>query len=331
MKILFLDIDGVLNSEYYSSKLELTTFYEEKKIKLVKEIVNKTKCKIVLTSLRLNFQLYDGEIKDVFKKEGLKVYDTLKVPFFDKANAINEWLSNNKIIVDYIVLDDVNYKTLKSHLVKTSSYYGLTKSKANKIISLFNKDNSTKIKFQTLLSKVKKQLKNVVRKQDLLDVFLDNVINICDDTYKNFHTICLSKTTYNANKQVCNEINNIIFLLHKYTFAVELLLGYSKEDIALEVKSQGIEMDEISNLLIKKSDANYDVEKSLVNIKKEIQNKLIDNKLYEIHLFKDEKDFNQRITCYVERVKGKRVEATSKAKELAKRFDVDRWKIKSIN
>ena len=29
MKILFLDIDGVLNSEYYSSKLELTTFYEE--------------------------------------------------------------------------------------------------------------------------------------------------------------------------------------------------------------------------------------------------------------------------------------------------------------
>ena len=73
------------------------------------------------------------------------------------------------------------------------------------------------------------------------------------------------------------------------------------------------------------------LKKSLNNIKKEIQNKLIDNKFYEIQLFKDEKDFNQRITCYVERVKGSKVEATSQAKGLAKRFDVDRWKIKSIN
>lgn len=44
MKIIFLDIDGVLNYENSKSKVE------EEKVKLLKEIVDKTGAEIVLSS-----------------------------------------------------------------------------------------------------------------------------------------------------------------------------------------------------------------------------------------------------------------------------------------
>ena len=52
--------------------------------------------------------------------------------------------------------------------------------------------------------------------------------------------------------------------------------------------------------------------------------------IFEIRLYKDESDFDKRITCYVERVKGSKKEIDDKAKELAKRFNVNRWEIKKL-
>ena len=139
MKILFLDIDGVLNSVYYSKKMEYNEFFEKKKIELIKQIVEKTNCKIVLTSLRLNFQLYDNEIKDTLENEGLKIYDTLNLSFISKAESIQRYIKNKDSIENYVVVDDSDYKNdFQYHFVKTSTYYGLTKSKAKKIVELFN-------------------------------------------------------------------------------------------------------------------------------------------------------------------------------------------------
>ena len=52
MKIIFLDIDGVLNSKAYDSKRDWNkqTNIDETRLPLIKQIVEATDAKIVLTS-----------------------------------------------------------------------------------------------------------------------------------------------------------------------------------------------------------------------------------------------------------------------------------------
>lgn len=50
--------------------------------------------------------------------------------------------------------------------------------------------------------------------------------------------------------------------------------------------------------------------------------------IFEIRLFKDENDFNNRIFCYCERAKGTKEEIKEKA--LAIRFNVNRWETKKL-
>ena len=52
--------------------------------------------------------------------------------------------------------------------------------------------------------------------------------------------------------------------------------------------------------------------------------------VFEIRLFKDDSDFNKGITCYCEKSKGTIKEVNNIAKELAKRFNVNRWEIKIL-
>ena len=47
--------------------------------------------------------------------------------------------------------------------------------------------------------------------------------------------------------------------------------------------------------------------------------------IFEIRLFKDENDFNNRISCYCERAKGTKEEIKEKAKALATRFNTIYW------
>ena len=50
MKVIFLDIDGVLNSLDCKEKIEGYLFVEDKKIALLKELIDATGAKIVLSS-----------------------------------------------------------------------------------------------------------------------------------------------------------------------------------------------------------------------------------------------------------------------------------------
>ena len=84
MKILFLDIDGVLNSREYDRKRNWNeqTDIDETRLPLVKEIIDKTGAKIVLISTWRSHWNRDGNLRDEdgqdinnqFPKYGLTIY-----------------------------------------------------------------------------------------------------------------------------------------------------------------------------------------------------------------------------------------------------------------
>ena len=331
MDILFLDIDGVLNSTYYNDKLEIFKFYEIKKINLVKKIVEETNCKIVLTSLRLNFQLYENEITDIFKNEGVLVYDILQVPFTNKVEGINNWLNKHKFINQYVVLDDTNYKQeFHNHFIKVSSYYGLTKNKAKTIIDYFK----TSQKLTMLLKEAKQQIIDIIIPCKDIKNLLDKTIDCEDEIYRKYHNICQNINVYNSNDIICKEITNIIYTLHKTIFVLEIILDNYQEETLKEIKKQGFKKKEILELVVVNKDNQYDVDKTIENIKEKLLNAISKRqkkeKTFEIRIYKDEKDYKNGISCYCERIKGTIKDANNKAKELANRFNTIYWLVEEF-
>ena len=151
MNIIFLDIDGVLNTsdsfkkEYYKSKeLNRSRIYpiDEDRLLYLLEIVNLTNSKIVLTSSnRVNFIKINNKLiplnntgKDIlnaFNKYNLSIYDI--TPYDNnrvRGNEIKMWLDNNSNIDNYIIIDDeeVGLELYKDKLIKTNlnnEIYGL--------------------------------------------------------------------------------------------------------------------------------------------------------------------------------------------------------------
>ncbi len=124
MNIIFLDIDGVLNTsdsfkeEYYKSKeLNRIRIYpiDEDRLSYLVEIVKLTNAKIVLTSSnRVNFIKINNkliplnntgkDIINIFSKHDLSIYDI--TPYDNnrvRGNEIKMWLENNKNIDNYIL------------------------------------------------------------------------------------------------------------------------------------------------------------------------------------------------------------------------------------
>ena len=159
MNIIFLDIDGVLNTsdsfkkEYYKSKeLNRIRIYpiDEDRLSYLVEIVKLTNAKIVLTSSnRVNFIKINNkliplnntgkDIINIFSKHDLSIYDI--TPY---DNKIKMWLENNKNIDNYIIIDDeeVGLELYKDKLIKTNinnEVYGLNIRHVDKAVKKLKK------------------------------------------------------------------------------------------------------------------------------------------------------------------------------------------------
>ncbi|MDE7264993.1 MAG: hypothetical protein K2N52_01805 [Clostridia bacterium] len=140
MKIIFLDIDGVLNSRIYDGKRDKSrqTDIDETRLPLVKSIVDRTGAKIVLSSTwRVHWDKNpdkcdeDGAyINSTFAKFGLEVYG--KTPDlgidFDRPEEISAWLEcAAEEIKSFVIIDDYRYAwgKLSDNFVKTNPNFGL--------------------------------------------------------------------------------------------------------------------------------------------------------------------------------------------------------------
>lgn len=153
MRILFLDIDGVLNSyQWYKGhkKYPLNPYC----VSLLNKIIDETNAKVVISSAwRVSMT---GTLK-CLKRAGFNGEVIGSTPFFmmdewrdDKSRGaeINQWLSLNKgiEIENYIILDDRKDFTEDqlSHTIIIDRNTGITEKDANTAIIMLNKN----IKFE---------------------------------------------------------------------------------------------------------------------------------------------------------------------------------------
>ena len=163
MKVIFLDIDGVLNAEddFGENKPNPHFSYHrgisDEKLNRLKEIVDKTSAKIVLvSSWKVGYEKYlkdkENEIglylTDKMKEVGLEIFDTTIKYDTDKGNSrgieIALYLIDHKEITNHIVIDDderIDYEkfSVLPHLIKTSPLTGLTDVVKDKAIKELNK------------------------------------------------------------------------------------------------------------------------------------------------------------------------------------------------
>lgn len=155
MKVIFLDIDGVLNHEKHYTWLmetdELTSLqlvypfseFNPESCKILNRIIDETDAKIVLSS---SWRL-DGkeQINQLFKHFGLpRIYDITpslceRFGSLCRGKEIDKWLNEHPEVTKYVILDDDN--DMEEHqlpfFIKTDAYKdGLNNEVANKVIEI---------------------------------------------------------------------------------------------------------------------------------------------------------------------------------------------------
>lgn len=160
MKYLFLDIDGVLNSYKYDKERgeNNTENIDGTRLDLVKEIIDKTGAKIVLTSTwRKHWEKGEAfcdkigkELNETFKKHGLEIYDkTPSIDYLERGIEIRAYLSDRMEDLEaFCIVDDMMYgwdDDLSHYFVQTNPRigYGLEKRHVEKIIEVLNSNKGT--------------------------------------------------------------------------------------------------------------------------------------------------------------------------------------------
>lgn len=158
MKVIFLDIDGVLNSDEYFDKIEnlnvqgIESEIDVNKIILLKKAIDETKAKVVLTS-SWRYTKKAKSLKDLLLRYEIHVDST---PFINNTRGleIKKWLSDNPNVENYVILDDEIFDSydeeLMNKLIKISNENGknfgegLLPKDVNKVIERLGKTKTLK-------------------------------------------------------------------------------------------------------------------------------------------------------------------------------------------
>lgn len=138
MNIVFLDIDGVLNEAYSESRAPNGCIgIDNEKVRRLRQIVDATGAKIVLTSSWKSEWSRDPELcgadgKYLAKKlakEDLHILDKTEDNVSNRGEGIQKWLGRRSDKPNWIVLDDDIFpdyedQGIMPHLVKTGWYTG---------------------------------------------------------------------------------------------------------------------------------------------------------------------------------------------------------------
>ena len=155
MKLIFLDIDGVLNCMGSKSRCEGFIGIDNDKVKRLKQIVNKTNAKIVLTSTWKRHWHKNADLNDYsgnylnrkFKKQSLRIMDKTTDDSIHRGTGIIDYINNFHTDVEsWIVLDDEYFPDYKElgildHMVKTEFIKGLQERHVDLAIELLNKEH----------------------------------------------------------------------------------------------------------------------------------------------------------------------------------------------
>ncbi|HEX3017189.1 MAG TPA: HAD domain-containing protein [Caproicibacter sp.] len=159
MKVIFLDIDGVLNANSCDAACQSAGYIDESKVRMLSDIIQKTNSVVVLHSgwrFLLNESLepvgQEAEnLLSLLEKYKIKLYD--RTPDFSteeikktekfslvKAAEILSWLNAHKEVDNYLVLDDLDLHNaiIAKHQIRTNSADGLTQDDVSCAIKVLN-------------------------------------------------------------------------------------------------------------------------------------------------------------------------------------------------
>lgn len=148
MKVIFLDIDGVLNTPSSESRCGEYIGIDDEKVENLKKIVENTKAEIVLISTWKKYWRKEEKLKPLqdysanyldekLAKQGLKAVDKTKDKsdgrYLSRGESVLEYVCRNSV-ENYIILDDCQFDYdgcgIADKLVKTKQAEGLTKAQA---------------------------------------------------------------------------------------------------------------------------------------------------------------------------------------------------------
>lgn len=162
MKVIFLDIDGVLNTSKTFDDTELEIEIDDFRVEFLKRIIDATDAKVVLSSSWKNYYhkvddkiipVHNNaiELNKILLKHGIKLFDI--VPSCKcKADEINMYLSSHEVS-SFVIIDDDSFGLMEfigKGLIKTSNtldgemvidmscWLGLCEEQVEEAISILN-------------------------------------------------------------------------------------------------------------------------------------------------------------------------------------------------
>ena len=149
MKIIFLDFDGVMDTEYYDYLLseadkpiadKYGLLFDPECVKNLKYIIDSTGADIVVSSTWKDFMTYQ-EILDMWKYRGLSGFVTDVTPTVSKhrGDEIDAWLKECREDCQYTIIDDLDGSNFNpnqiEHLFVVNPYCGLDEDTAKRIVN----------------------------------------------------------------------------------------------------------------------------------------------------------------------------------------------------
>ena len=164
MKVLFLDIDGVLNTKYWYTQMDRNTpkdkygyAFDPNSVANLKRIVEDTGAEIVISSSWKCMGL--SQMEDMWRDRNLpgriigitpnSVSDEMLLNadidsielFHIRGMEIKEWLAKHgKRVSNYVIIDDMDnmLPEQQSHFVQTNPEIGITKDDVERSITILN-------------------------------------------------------------------------------------------------------------------------------------------------------------------------------------------------
>ena len=158
MKVIFLDIDGVLNCATTTKRLDVCfefNFVDTRKVLRLRDIVERTGAKLVLSSTwRFGADPKAFFIEREALRELVAEFRRLRCPlWFDitpylpatkRWQEINAWLILHDV-EDFIILDDwgeEEFRPMMDRLVKCDARFGLTKERAELAVKMLGEKSN---------------------------------------------------------------------------------------------------------------------------------------------------------------------------------------------
>ncbi len=135
MRVIFLDIDGVLNSARYDKNKSATDGnIDVSRLILIKSLIDRTGANVVLSSswrchwdpLGKETNETGREIEDIFNQCSIKLFDRTPLLGGNRSKEIRAWLSGREDVESFVIIDDIKFGwgELENYVVKTDYRIG---------------------------------------------------------------------------------------------------------------------------------------------------------------------------------------------------------------